>query len=117
MSRGFFSDCPIAEFKLFIKIFCIRKTDHNQNEKKSLTEWAETESKKVPLSASGLVRKDFGIREDLRKAPGGKNQKSYDFRRGKKKKKDDKNPCLLYEVIRGQLGIRTQATFSEEKRS
>ena len=26
-----------------------------------------------------------------------------------------KNPCLLYEIIRGQLGVGTQATCSEQK--
>ena len=44
------------------------------------------ELEKVPLSASVLVRKDFGIREHLRKPSGGKNQKSYNFRRGKNRK-------------------------------
>ena len=34
-------------------------------------EWSELQ--KVPSSASLLVRKDFVVRENLRKAPGGKN--------------------------------------------
>ena len=49
-------------------------------------DFPHAELEKVPLSASVLVRKDFGIREHLRKPSGGKNQKSYNFRRGKNRK-------------------------------
>ena len=38
-----------------------------------------TELEKVPSSASVLVRKDFRIRENLRKAPGGKKLKVLQF--------------------------------------
>ena len=38
-----------------------------------------TELQKVPTSASVLVRKDFGIRENLRKASGGKKLKFLQF--------------------------------------
>ena len=44
-----------------------------------------SELEKVPSSASVLVRKDFGIRENLRKAPGGKK-----IRKGKKHKERKK---------------------------
>ena len=42
-------------------------------------ESAESELEKVPSSASVLVRKDFGIRENLRKAQGGKKLKVLQF--------------------------------------
>ena len=38
--------------------------------------YLDTELEKVPSSASVLVRKDFGIREKLRKAQGGKKIES-----------------------------------------
>ena len=50
------------------------------------------EQEKVPSSASVLVRKDFGIRENLTKAPGGKK-----IKKGKKHKEIKKNVKKSFE--------------------
>ena len=47
-----------------------------------------TELQKVPSSASVLARKDFKIRQPLRKAAGGKNIEVLRFRERKTKKKE-----------------------------
>ena len=65
-----------------------------------------SELEKVPLSASVLVRKDFRIRESLRKAPGGEKLKALQFLELKteEKEKNDKNTfgrtyCIVFSLF------------------
>ena len=58
-----------VEFTYNLQFFLIKLEKH-------WIQTAATELEKVPSSASVLVRKDFGIRENLRKAQGGKKIES-----------------------------------------